>query len=62
MPKEIIEMYKSIQKFIIKERENLQYTLLFDKSERFIRNTEKDFNKKMNNQHISKKYRYKRYS
>lgn len=56
IPDEIIKMYIFLQRFILDERNNLHYDLLFDKSEIFIEKSQRDFNKKLNGQHISKRY------
>ena len=59
IPDEIIKMYIFLQRFILDERNNLHYDLLFDKSEIFIEKSQRDFNKKLNGQHISKRYNQK---
>lgn len=56
-PKEIIEMYCQLQKYIIEERKNLDYSLLFDKTSKFFRQSEVDFIKKTNSNPISKKFK-----
>ena len=56
-PKEIIDMYVFLQKYIIEERSNMQYNFLFDKSEAFIKRSTRDFGKKITGQRIPKKYK-----
>lgn len=59
IPKEVIEIYVHLREFIIEERKKLSYTLLFDKSELFIRHSEKAFDRKSKNLHIPIKYKPK---